>query len=64
MESVRDLSKRDYRAAKSAAIRSLRMPNTGESVTDPLNVGEDVRNLSPSQYRQAKISTRRILRDR
>jgi hypothetical protein len=64
MESVRDLSKRDYRAAKAAAIRSLRMPNTGESITEPLNGGADARTLSPSAYRQAKISARRILRDR
>ena len=64
MESVKDLNRRDYRAAKSAAIRSLRMPNTGESVTEALPSTGDVRTLSPSQYRQARTNIRRTLRDR
>jgi hypothetical protein len=64
MESVRDLSKRDYRAAKSAAIRSLRMPNSGDNVTEALPSTDDVRTLSPSQYRQARTNIRRTLRDR
>lgn len=64
MESVRDLTRQQYKAAKRAAISGLRSPNSVEVVTSALlDIGK-VRTMSPAEYRHAKQVLRRALRDK